>query len=116
MSSMFFKSILIADIQNHTARFVPFEKGFNVITSKENHVGKSSIIKSLYYTLGAEVHFDTRWDKNTKLTVATIDVDSIEYQVVRFNRKFAIFQGADLILLSDSVTSQLAPKLADIFQ
>ena len=115
MSSMFFKSILVADIQNHTARFVPFEKGFNVITSKENHVGKSSIIKSLYYTLGAEVHFDTRWDKNTKLTVATIDVDSIEYQLVRFNRKFAIFQGADLILLSDSVTSQLAPKLADIF-
>ena len=50
MSNMFFKNILIADVQKKTARFVSFEKGLNVITSSENHVGKSSVIKSLYYT------------------------------------------------------------------
>ena len=115
MSNMFFKNILIADVQKKTARFVSFEKGLNVITSSENHVGKSSVIKSLYYTLGAEVGFDDRWDKSSKITAVTIDVDGIEYQVVRFIRRFAIFKGAELILLSDSVTHQLAPKLAEIF-
>lgn len=115
MSSMFFKDILIADVQKHTARFVSFEKGLNVITSTENHVGKSSVIKSLYDTLGAEVRFDPRWDKDTKLTVATIDVNGIEYRIVRFIKKFAIFKGSELILLSNAVTRQLAPKLAEIF-
>lgn len=115
MSGMYFKSILIADVQKHTARFISFEKGLNVITSTDNHVGKSSVIKSLYDTLGAEVHFDARWDKDTKLTVVTIDVDDTEYRVVRFIKKFAILKGSDLILLSDSVTRQLAPKLAEIF-
>ena len=115
MSSMFFKNILIADEQKHTARFIPFEKGLNVITSAENHVGKSSVIKSLYDTLGAEVHFDARWDKDTKITAVTIDVDSTEYRVVRFMKKFAILKGTELILLSDSVTRQLAPKLSEIF-
>lgn len=115
MSSMFFKSILIADVQKHTARFISFEKGLNVITSSENHVGKSSVIKSLYDTLGAEVHFDARWDKDTKLTAVIIDVDGIEYRVVRFIKKIAVLKGTELVLLSDSVTRQLAPKLAEIF-
>ena len=115
MSGMFFKDILIADIQKHTARFVPFQKGLNVITSTENHVGKSSVIKSLYDTLGAEVQFDARWDKDTKITAVTIDVDGTEYRIVRFIKRFAILKGTELVLLSDSVTKQLAPKLAEIF-
>lgn len=115
MSSMFFKNILIADIQKHTACFVPFEKGLNVITSTENHVGKSSVIKSLYDTLGAEVHFDTCWDKDSKITAVTIDVDDTEYRIVRFIRKFAVLKGDELLLLGESVTKQLAPKLAEIF-
>ena len=115
MKNMYFKNILIADVQNKTARFVSFKKGLNVITSSENHVGKSSIIKSLYYTLGAEVKFDNRWNKNSKITIVTIDVDGFEYRVVRFIKKFAIFKGTKLILLTDSVTTQLAPKLAEVF-
>ena len=115
MSGMFFKNILIADVQKHAARFISFEKGLNVITSTENHVGKSSVIKSLYDTLGAEVHFDARWSKDTKLTAVTIDVDGVEYRIVRFIKKFAILKGTEIVLLSDSVTRQLAPKLAEIF-
>lgn len=115
MSSMIFRSILIADVQEHTARFIPFNEGLNVITSTENHVGKSSVLKSLYHTLGAEVHFDSRWSKDTKLTAVTIDVDGTEYRVVRYIKRFAILTGTNLVLLCDSVTKQLTPKLAEIF-
>lgn len=59
MNEMYFKSILIADIQTRTARFQKLRKGINVITSTDNHVGKSSLLKSLYYALGAEVEYDT---------------------------------------------------------
>ena len=48
MKEMYFDNILIADITEKTARFHKFEKGFNVITSQDNHVGKSSLLKSLY--------------------------------------------------------------------
>ena len=39
MKEMYFDNILIADITKKTARFINFEKGFNVITSQDNHVG-----------------------------------------------------------------------------
>lgn len=115
MNGMFFKNILVADIQKNTARMVEFKPGLNVITSSDNHVGKSSIIKSLYHTLGAEVNFDTRWSKDTKVNIARIDVDGTEYQVARFMKHFAVFKDKELLLLTDSVTKELAPMLGKIF-
>lgn len=115
MSSMYFKDILIADIDKHTARFVEFQPGLNVVTSADNHVGKSSLVKSLYHALGAEVKFDNTWSKSTKVTAVRVVVNDTEYRFVRFARKFAIFQGDELVFMTDSVTKELAPKLEEIF-
>ena len=115
MSSMYFKDIMIADIDKNTARFVEFQPGLNVITSADNHVGKSSLVKSLYHALGAEVKFDNTWSKSTKITAVRVVVNDVEYRFVRFARKFAIFQGDTLIFITDSVTKGLAPKLEEIF-
>ena len=115
MSSMYFKDILIADIDKHTARFAEFQQGLNVVTSADNHVGKSSLVKSLYHALGAEVKFDNTWSKSTKVTAVRVVVNDQEYRFVRFARRFAIFQGNILVFMTDSVTKGLAPKLEEIF-
>jgi len=115
MKEVYFKNLLIADLQNHTARDQSFEKGLNVITSTDNHVGKSSLLKSLYYTLGAEVNFDPVWDKQSKLYVSTLAVDEKEYRIVRFMKRFAVFKGEKLLKITDSVSKELAPLLGEIF-
>lgn len=115
MKEVYFKNILIADLQKHTARFQSFEKGLNVVTSEDNHVGKSSLLKALYYTLGAEVDFDPVWDKLSKLYVVTLCVEQKEYRVARFLKHFAVFEGEKLIKITDSVTKELTPLLGEIF-
>ena len=95
MNEMYFKSILIADIQEKTACFQKFEKGFNVVTSHENHVGKSSLLKSLYYALGAEVEYDNIWGKNSKIYIVNIYVNGKNYTISRFQRCYAIFKNND---------------------
>lgn len=97
MNEMYFKSILIADIKEKTARFQKFQKGFNVITSQENHVGKSSMLKSLYYAMGAEIDYDNIWDKNTKVYIVNICINEKNYTI----------EGADIFLdyLSDQSKS-----------
>lgn len=114
MSEMYFKSILISDIQAHKACFQEFSKGFNVITSTDNHVGKSSLLKSLYYAMGAEVEYDSIWDKNSKLYVVKFCVDNQEFRIARFQKSFAVFMGDKLILLTRSVSHDLAKKLGEI--
>lgn len=115
MKEVYFKSLMIADLQNHTARVQSFEKGLNVVTSADNHVGKSSLLKSLYYTLGAEVDYDSVWDKQSKLYIATLGVGEKEYRVARFLKRFAVFEGEKLLRIADSVTKELAPLLGEIF-
>lgn len=115
MSETYFKSILIADINAHTAKYQTFVPGLNVITSKDNHVGKSSLLKSLYYALGAEVDFDSVWDRSSKLYIITACVDGKDYKVARLGRNFAVFQDDKIIALTDNVTKGLSPVLEQIF-
>lgn len=115
MKEVYFKNLMIADLQKHTARVQSFEKGLNVVTSEDNHVGKSSLLKALYYTLGAEVDFDSVWDKHSKLYIATLSVGENEYRVVRFLKRFAVFEGEKLLKITDSVTKELTPLLGEIF-
>lgn len=115
MNEMYFKSILIADIQTHTARYQKLRKGINVITSTDNHVGKSSLLKSLYYALGAEVEYDTVWDVNTKLYVVKVSINEKDYTVARFQKNFAVFEEEKLVLLTNSVSRDLAKLYEEIF-
>ena len=103
MKEVYFQSVLIADLQNRIARFQEFSAGLNIVTSSENHVGKSSLLKSLYYTLGAEVGFDTVWDKNSKLYVVNICVDEEKYRIARYMKRFAVFHGQKLLTITDSL-------------
>lgn len=115
MKEMYFQSLLIADMQNHVARFQEFSKGLNVVTSQENHVGKSSLLKSLYYTLGADVEYDPVWDRHSKLYIATICVDNEIYRIARLSKRFAVFQDDRLLQITESITKELTPFLSEIF-
>lgn len=115
MKEMYFDNILIADIVEKTAHVHKFEKGFNVVTSQDNHVGKSSLLKSLYFAMGAEVDFDNVWNKNTKLYVVEFYIDEIKFSVVRWQKAFALFRETELILTTKSVSRDLARKFEKIF-
>ncbi|MBS4931760.1 MAG: hypothetical protein KH020_10655, partial [Clostridiales bacterium] len=83
--------------------------------STDNHVGKSSLLKSLYYAMGAEVEYDTVWDVNTKLYVVNMCISGKDYTVVRFQKNFTVFEGEKLILLTNSVSRDLAKIYEKIF-
>lgn len=115
MKEMYFDNILIADIVEKTAHFHKFKKGFNVVTSQDNHVGKSSLLKSLYFAMGAEVDFDNVWNKTTKLYIVDFYIDEIKFRLARWQKAFALFRGIELILTTKSVSRDLAREFEKIF-
>ena len=50
-------SITMVDLTNKEAKRISFSPKKNLLTSTRNHLGKSVIMKSIYYTLGAEVYY-----------------------------------------------------------
>ena len=47
----------MVDLTNKEAKRIYFSPDKNLLTSEHNHLGKSVIMKSIYYTLGAEVYY-----------------------------------------------------------
>ena len=115
MREVYFENILIADVQNRVAYVQTFQKGLNIITSVDNHVGKSSLLKSLYYTLGANIAYDSVWERESKLYILTISVENEQYRICRMMKRYAVFHGEELLLITDSATRELSPLLEKIF-
>lgn len=115
MSETYFTKLLIADLINKEAAYQEFTKGFNVVTGHENHVGKSTILKSILHALGTEVYFSSKWTSNQKLYVLVINVNNVKYNLARWHNRFLLFKGNALVMVTDKVTKGLAQKLAEIF-
>ena len=92
MSKVIFKELLIADIEKKSAQIIKFDDGKNLLTSPSNHLGKSLICKSLYYTLGAETFFSDTWKRVNSLYWLILDIDGKEYKIVRKNYIFTIYE------------------------
>jgi len=116
LKTITFEYILITDVQEETAIKKTFVKGINIVTSKENHVGKSSLLKSLYYTLGTEIQFDHTWGKSSKLFIVSLLVDDVNFYVSRYNDRYCILdEKLNIITITDKVARELSPVLSKIF-
>ncbi|MDX0405528.1 AAA family ATPase [Sinorhizobium medicae] len=115
MKNLIFESLELLSLTERKARKVEFHPLLTVITG-ENGVGKSSLIKHIYWTLGAApavIH--PKWKKVAVKGLLTFTIDGVRYKALRNKDRVAIFDEGDRLLLStNSFTSELGPFLADL--
>lgn len=109
---MLFKKLIIFDFKSKMAKIVPFNEGINIITSSENQVGKSTIIKSLYYCLGGEVFFSNRLDINNKIVFLEVEIENNVFVFIR-QSSYIVVKTNDNLFKFNSAT-QLAEFLSGI--
>lgn len=116
MSNFIFKEMLLASFTERKARRIQFDPKVTIIRG-DNETGKSSLIKSLVRTFGAEpakVH--PKWLEADVRSVVKFEVDAIPYAILRHGNSFAVFDGNGTALGQfQSVTRDLAPFLAKLF-
>ena len=84
-------SITMVDLTNKEAKKIEFSSTKNLITSEHNHLGKSIIMKSIYYTLGAEVYFPNPIKEVNLLTYIDFTLAEYTYRVSRLNGMFTLY-------------------------
>ena len=103
------------------AKFCDFKEGINVVTSdgiksEGNFVGKSSLLRSIFHTLGADARFSDVWEKEGKYTyILDFNVDNERYLMLRFDSLFKLYDNNHKLLFKISNRDQLALKLKEIF-
>lgn len=107
-------SITMVDLTNKEAKRIIFSPGKNMLTSSGNHLGKSVIMKSLYYTLGAEVYFPNPIKRLNLLTYLDFSLNNVDYRVSRLKNAFALYSNGAFIGNYTSV-GDFEEKLCEIF-
>lgn len=94
--SIIFKEITITDIIEKTSKKVVFASQRNLITSDSNGKGKSTIMKALYHSLGANSAFDDNINKKAMIFDVSISFNDIIYRVVRYIDQYLVFKDGRL--------------------
>lgn len=115
MKNLFISELLLLSLKERKARRITFDRKRTLIYGK-NHTGKSSLIKSIYKTFGAEPLMNPKFENANVSALIKFEVDSRSYQILRDGKQFAIFdQDGNLLKAFSSVTKELGPYLADLF-
>jgi len=97
------------------AREIEFHPEVTVIKG-ENSTGKSSLLKTLYWTFGAEPEtIHARWKQANIVSLVEFKIDAERFFILRSGGRFGLFDGGGALMLStSSVTKELGPRLAQL--
>jgi hypothetical protein len=95
---------------------ISFSKGINIISTRQEDGtdrGKSVIMRSIYYTLGAEAFFDKNFSKHTKVFVLKICINDNNYFIYRAGSLYKFFDDDKKLIFTTIKSKELAEKLAE---
>ncbi|EMB75628.1 hypothetical protein [Streptococcus mutans] len=91
MSRLIIKSLLIVDYKNEKANKFVFSDSANLIVSSTNGEGKSSLVKSIYYALGANLKsFPKDWNVDNYIFQLEVLIDGKKFWTKRHNKVISI--------------------------
>ena len=111
---MTFKELYLFSPQEKKAKKISFEGGINVITSNQKDGtdrGKSVVMRSLYHALGAESHFETKWDTKNKVYVLYFFIDENGYYIYRSADLYKFFNEKKELLFVSTHSSDFSEKI-----
>ena len=85
MRSLQFRRLVLISDTTKSANQFEFQERFNLITGKNNSIGKSTLVKNLFWAIGCEPDFDDNWKSLNCKALLEFSVSSQLYIVIRIN-------------------------------
>ncbi|RBP41452.1 hypothetical protein DES53_107284 [Roseimicrobium gellanilyticum] len=112
MTTLRYRRLVILSKTERRARCIDFHPRATVITGP-NHLGKSFLIKTLFWTLGADSRYSDAWKAARVSSLLYFTLGDEDYAILRDGKEFTIFDGDDQAIAQfGSVSSGLGPFLA----
>ena len=112
MTDFRFNRLVIFSRTERSARTIDFHPETTVITAP-NHLGKSFILKTLFWTFGAETKVSETWKGARVSALLYLTIGTEKLAILRDGREFTVFDEADKVIGQfTKVTSEFGPFLA----
>ena len=115
MKKLILEELIILSTHEKRAKKVKFNSKATIIEGG-NNTGKSSLIKSIYKTFGADAFkVNPTWKSLSPYTLVKFKIDENAYAILQFNNNYAIFDSnGKAIGTFNNVTKGLTPFLAEL--
>ncbi|SOC40741.1 AAA family ATPase [Salinicoccus kekensis] len=116
MKKMIIKEINLISFQEERAKKIIFHPNITVI-SGDNHTGKSSLLKSIYWTFGADPKdLHPKWKDANVISLVKFSLEKKTYSILRKEKFFAVFdEELNIIDTFDNITNGIGPFIAELF-
>ena len=108
-----FLELHLISLKERKARKIEFSNDTTLILGGsgkiDNDVGKSTIVKNLYYSLGAEVFFETRWLNANPISILKFNVE------VMNNNSGTDMEDVEMIIIIDDLEVQNQSMLSNFY-
>lgn len=113
---MIIKEIKLVSFLEEKAKKVTFHPNVTVIKG-DNHTGKSSLIKSIYWTFGADPKdLHPKWKNADVISLVKFSLDGKTYSILRKESFFAVFDDEmNVIDTFNGITKGIGPFIAQLF-
>lgn len=117
MKNVQLKELLLVSHKEKRAKRIRFGQKITVITGR-NETGKSSILKSIYSSFGADsAIINPKWKEAVVSSCLTFSYDAKMFTILRSGGLMAVYNENKVLLGKfTSITNELAPFLAKLFQ
>jgi predicted ATP-binding protein involved in virulence len=89
MKKLLLKEILLLSKKEGKAKKIRFDPDTTVVTGL-NNTGKSSLIKSIYHCLGADVDYHPKWKGANVTCLLKFELDDKDYNILRHQNLFGV--------------------------
>jgi hypothetical protein len=114
MKNLKFKQLLVLSNSTKSANQFEFSKNLNLIKATDNSVGKSTLLKLLFWGLGCEPELDTTWNAQDCKTIVDFEIDSNNYRVLRYKNQISLKENDLDYTEYQKITGDYSIKFAEI--
>lgn len=99
MKKIVVENIRIIDFSEEKSCFVEFKNGINIVTSRNTSRGKSSILRAVYHSMGADSGYDKSFKIANKVFDITFNYNNQKYRIIRKGNKYFCFINSKMSMI-----------------
>lgn len=116
MPNLVFKRLTIASDTLKSANQYNFKPRFNLITGNDNSIGKSTLAKLLFWTLGGDPLLDFTWKSFDVRALVDFSIGNDTYQVGRYENTMFLRRPNELWKRFPKITGEYSEAFAEIVE
>lgn len=114
MQNLKFKQLLVLSNSSNSANQFTFSETLNLIKAVDSSVGKTTLVKLLFWGLGCEPDFDVNWTSMDCKTIVDFQIDERKFSIKRYKNQISLKENNSPYTDYTKITGEYSVRIAEI--